>query len=453
MTFPHDSVERGIALSTCEPAMADALRDLARATIGGAKLVPLPTTSFVAPGGNNGTALRGQIEAPYLTVSAAIAAAQSGDAIYVSPGTYPEDLDIPVLNPSITDLTIFGAGRDSQISTITWVTAGKMVLRLAGLCLFGAGASGSLAFSNNADPNCAIDVRDVTLVSGGTITSIVEANLLAVLTEATLSIQDCTSVFVGGGSRIVGGLQMGYSTAATQSLGQYTVKETTCFATRFPSTITALQATGHPNLYVDPSVRLIGLPSVTNFPFPPLPGVESFGSIFDTEAFELELQAWCDNSVFLNFDAPSGRPPVSDLSRGRFLSDVTAAVRVPTLTRPSVIAREASFEALVTAGESCDIDVRESFFLQANLRNAGANPGTIDRDHNTTDAVSLAGGPGVPVAFLVPYPTGLGNADFNAITNPHGTIQAVAATGFSGAGYNVTGAANSGTVDVTVVRT
>jgi hypothetical protein len=41
MTFPHDSVERGIALSTCEPAMAEALRDLARAAgAGGFQYVP-----------------------------------------------------------------------------------------------------------------------------------------------------------------------------------------------------------------------------------------------------------------------------------------------------------------------------------------------------------------------------------------------------------------------------
>jgi hypothetical protein len=32
MSFPHDAVERAIALATTQPAMADALRDLARAS-------------------------------------------------------------------------------------------------------------------------------------------------------------------------------------------------------------------------------------------------------------------------------------------------------------------------------------------------------------------------------------------------------------------------------------
>ncbi|MGK3945876.1 hypothetical protein ABK046_46965, partial [Streptomyces caeruleatus] len=45
---------------------------------------------FVSKSGNNATAVRGDLVNHYLTIASALAAAQSGDTVFVFPGTYTE---------------------------------------------------------------------------------------------------------------------------------------------------------------------------------------------------------------------------------------------------------------------------------------------------------------------------------------------------------------------------
>ena len=56
--------------------------------------------------GNDGTAVRGNSSKPYQHIQTALAAALSGDAVYISPGTYNETLALPEL----AALSVFGAG-------------------------------------------------------------------------------------------------------------------------------------------------------------------------------------------------------------------------------------------------------------------------------------------------------------------------------------------------------
>ncbi len=93
---------------------------------GGAASVPVGNCLFVdAVNGNNGTAVSGRLDKPYLTITAALAAAVSGDLVYVLPGTYDEtSLIIP------DDVTLAGIDRvrckiiHTVISNTTIVTMG-----------------------------------------------------------------------------------------------------------------------------------------------------------------------------------------------------------------------------------------------------------------------------------------------------------------------------------------
>lgn len=95
-----------------------------------------------AVNGNDATAISGRLDKPYLTITAALAAAVSGDLVYVLPGTYDEtSLVIP------DDVTLAGVDRvrckitHSVISNTTIVTMGANT-SLENLSIEG----GSLAF-------------------------------------------------------------------------------------------------------------------------------------------------------------------------------------------------------------------------------------------------------------------------------------------------------------------
>lgn len=93
---------------------------------GGSATVPTGNVLWVdAVNGNNGTAISGRLDKPYLTIAAALGAAVSGDAVYVLPGSYDEtSLVIP------DDVTLCGLDRvrckisHTTLDTTTIVTMG-----------------------------------------------------------------------------------------------------------------------------------------------------------------------------------------------------------------------------------------------------------------------------------------------------------------------------------------
>lgn len=69
--------------------------------------------------GNNDTAERGSIIFSYATIQAALDAAQAGDVVFVSPGTYTED----VVWPQTNNISLQGSGKHQ--TTVTNATAGQ----------------------------------------------------------------------------------------------------------------------------------------------------------------------------------------------------------------------------------------------------------------------------------------------------------------------------------------
>lgn len=80
---------------------------------GGAAIVGLGGTCYVSTAGNDGTAVRGNMALPFLTVQAALNAALSGDTVYIGPGTFTENISIPTLDV----LSIIGSGIGSTVLT------------------------------------------------------------------------------------------------------------------------------------------------------------------------------------------------------------------------------------------------------------------------------------------------------------------------------------------------
>lgn len=75
--------------------------------------------------GDNATAERGSLVFKYETIQAALDAAQTGDVVFVSPGSYVED----IVWPATEDVTLRGSGRGA--TTITNSSAGTPTIAIA----------------------------------------------------------------------------------------------------------------------------------------------------------------------------------------------------------------------------------------------------------------------------------------------------------------------------------
>ncbi len=410
----------------------------------------LPSTSYVSPGGHDTGPLagaRGQIERPFLTVGAAVAAALSGDAIYVSPGNYFEDIVVDVLNPGITSLAFLGAGFESNVSSISWtMPLNATYFRASNLRISGAGTSGkSLLIDATASIPAAKAYTDGVLVESGArflrsalvkLDSL-QSSLAGALAGSQVEVLDCTDLYLGGNSVLNWGLLLGFANGAATdiALGTYTVKESTIFSSAPSGNVAALTITGCPTVFIDTSVRLAsgGGPD----------SVDATGLTSDLTnglAPDIRLAASCDEDVTITFSpALGGSQNRADLSRGQFYGrDVTIGCNAPDATGVLAFAQNANFSNGVTAGQSTTFDIRSSFYYQANLQRT--DDGTIDRDQHTI-IVAFDSGPNQTQGIVPPYPGTLGDSDFNTIFSAHlaipgaGTLMgALGASNFTGAG-------------------
>ena len=76
----------------CNPRLRDAWNRLQRPTGAGGLPATLANTCFVSKDGFDGTAVRGSLVNKFLTIQGALNAAQTGDAIFIAPGVYEENV-------------------------------------------------------------------------------------------------------------------------------------------------------------------------------------------------------------------------------------------------------------------------------------------------------------------------------------------------------------------------
>jgi hypothetical protein len=88
---------------------------------GGGGAVPVGATLYVdKTNGNNGTALRGRLDKPFLTITGAVGAASAGDVVLIGPGKFDESVVLP------TGVAIQGRGID--VTTIGGVATPRRVV-------------------------------------------------------------------------------------------------------------------------------------------------------------------------------------------------------------------------------------------------------------------------------------------------------------------------------------
>jgi len=139
---------------------------------GGGSSVPTGNVLWVdSVNGNNGTAVSGQLDKPYLTIAAALGAAVSGDLVYVLPGSYDEEnLAIPA------GVTLAGVDRLRCSINHTTASNNDIVTMGAGTCL-----------ENLTIEGAAIAARNLVLFPGTTSADSVVRNCVLVGTGGNVN--------------------------------------------------------------------------------------------------------------------------------------------------------------------------------------------------------------------------------------------------------------------------
>jgi len=138
---------------------------LVGASAGGA--IPTGNILYVdAVNGNNGTAVSGRLDLPYLTIVAALSAAVPGDAVHVYPGTYPEDVNVT------TGISLIGIGGPERV-LITGSGVGADVVILGDGCyVHSIGVVVPIGFAGFAYGGAGLCYLYNAMVTGSDLTSV-----------------------------------------------------------------------------------------------------------------------------------------------------------------------------------------------------------------------------------------------------------------------------------------
>lgn len=125
---------------------------------------------FVDSAGNNTTGTRNMLTLPYATVTAAVADAQSGDVVFVGPGTYNEDVEWP----DIAKLTIRGSGVGATVlensnEYVIWsdvLSTNIRNMEISDMTLHSAGGIATLEIEGNANAESCI-IKNCSLIDDG----------------------------------------------------------------------------------------------------------------------------------------------------------------------------------------------------------------------------------------------------------------------------------------------
>jgi hypothetical protein len=164
--------------------------DYAADNVAGLESVVLANCVFVAKNGNDATGLRADLEKPFLTIGAAMAAAHDGDAVLAYPGFYDEDVVLPA---DFERLSLVGLdATTTSVRSVSWRATGANQLAAVrefsvtgDLSFDGSSATGaqtaleslygasSLTLDSLTDPQ----VQDVTLSGDFTLSACLGANV------------------------------------------------------------------------------------------------------------------------------------------------------------------------------------------------------------------------------------------------------------------------------------
>lgn len=404
----------------------------------------------------------GSIDKPFSTIQAAVTAAGVigfNVTIFVSPGTYTEYVTIPDMD----NLAIIGAGADNTIlisppapvqSTLTWVSGAGTGLFVHRFLLqditvtttHADGTSTAIELNGAANNDVAatgtfldkgvefVRVRARTVVPGNPYEACVSLRCLgsATLTQCDFEdsgglsgggktlIQELTNLTVRCGTRmnvLDARFDATFLVPATLR-GEYWVTDNTVITGQAFGTQNAVYLNGHPSFNLDESCVVDGQgaaitasvngTSLTSY-FSAAPAIGDWMPV-------IGLHGTIQKGVQLIFPATAGgvARPIFNGDLGRFKDtfwiERTGASPITTAT-----ARQAAFIGTVTSNVQANLDIRGSWFNQANLVSGGTT-GTIDRDHHLFLAEPMPLAANV-VAISVPFPASI-TSDYQIVVTP-----------------------------------
>jgi len=365
-------------------------------TLPGGSLKPgLSNVLYVDKAGSDATGARGNIGLPYLTISAALAAAQSGDVVQIGPGTWVEDVTLP----GLAEISLVGAGRDqtritgvANDATITAAPTGTALAR----CLI----SDLSVYNPGVGTGYSISISGTGLAAPGNFVSESAHGLVIRNVRTASDINTGVRVMCAGHVDIVGCL---FDALTLRDIG---VARLTGVQTYETAVVIRFDGATLPTGFTAGTVKM----SACQFSQTSFYGrlvTQVTGSQLGTTLAALTTDGG-DHGYLTAIGCSLGAVAVSgdSASTGAYLDVSSLASLAVTKTgaaaiRVAVSARGGAIAGAVSAGASCDVDIRGSSFVQSSLAVAG--DGTIERSTHR-EAISLINGD-TDVTFAVPFKT------------------------------------------------
>lgn len=391
-------------------------------TVAGTGRIGDSKTLYVDKGGNNATAQRGNIGLPYLTITAALAAAQSGDVVCIGPGTWTEDVTLPEL----AEISLVGAGRDQ--TRITGVAAdatiqGAPTTTELQRCLI----ADLTAYNPGVGVGYAIDITGSGLASPG--------NFLSAATGLVLrGVRTITDASVGNRVRCAGRVDVmpdcDLDGLSLRAVGAANVGGVVGYDGTL--SIAFDPADTLPTGYTKGTATLLGCRAVSTA-VSKLANVTATGSDLGAVTGTLTTDGGdfgyiTANACKLGAVAISGDSADTGANLSASSMASLAVTRSAGAERVAVSARGGAIAGAVSAGNGCDIDIRGSSFVQSSL--AAVGDGTIERSRHR-QAIALPDSDPLAIALTPPFTTSAYTVAWQQASGSPALTSALTASGFT----------------------
>jgi hypothetical protein len=374
------------------PDVRDALLDLYRLVNGALAndgKVTLANTLWVAKNGDNATAIRGRVDKPYSTVQGALNAMQTGDAIFLMPGTYTEDVTAPA---AIGQFSVACIAKALIAGSFTWnPTDPNANMSLTNVAIVKPAPGPSLAVDASGAAFSVLFMTDV-IIGGFDIRNVgflQSSNLL----QPNNFNNNLKNIAQGQleNANIQGAITVEWDQATAGALvrGSVTISN---------SAVAQILTAGQPSLIMRASAinGQVTSAGLTTHATPDLAPV--------IDMTECKIQG----GIAVIFSPLQ----VAQAARNTLRADscvlnapMTVGVSAPDAVARAIVSARSSTGPTLVPGQSTDVDARGSQFDVIN----SAADGAVDRSLYTTTVPVPAGG-NVNVPITPPYPTSVGSA-------------------------------------------
>jgi hypothetical protein len=377
---------------------------------------PLTFNTFlrVDKGGNDGTAIAGRYDRPYLTIQAAVTAAAltAGGIVLVGAGIFAENVVIPA---TVTNLAIIGAGRDTTSIVpavgIAVAYAGNVpatplaLLTIKDISLTGAAGAGLSVNGTLTDAGAgALALSSELFMDTVRLSSSAGANALVVTVANNVQMYDCITptadelVFT-----TVSTVVMNDCTTGKINFAYLSADAVKPSGARGAKSINGCRFAGMAVAEIDTVTCDAACVSSTHITARCLDGVAPVAGTNGT----FQFHGYCFGNMTLTFECTVA-------PREAFICDksiINGTFSIASVSGAADNACAADFRGSVfhatgggniSAGDGANLDLRGSTFTQAALVSAGFTRGTINRSTHRQAIALIIGN--TDTVFAVPFP-------------------------------------------------